>query len=107
MKKFLFILISFAFIASTGSIVTAQSRKIDDPANDVYIPGDQTVIRNKQYIDIREIGYSFGASGLTLTMKIQGAFSDDVTCTLTLNTEDVSYVLYYDWCEGSGVASSE
>ena len=52
---------------------------ITDPANDAYIPGGQTGISNRQYLDIREISYAFDDNGLTLTMELQGTVSDDVT----------------------------
>ncbi len=85
------------------------SGSITDPANDVYIPGGQTGISNMQYLDIRKITYTFDDNGLTLTMELQGTVSnsDGVTYTVTLDTEDASYVMMYDWGEWSSAATSE
>jgi len=88
----------------TGS---TQSASLTDPANDVYMPGGQTGISNQQHLDIREITYSFDDSGLTLTMEVQGTVSDDATYTVTLDTEDASYVIIYDYGEWLNAASSE
>jgi hypothetical protein len=85
----------------------ASSGSLTDPANDVYIPGGQTGISNQQHLDIREITYSFDDSGLTLTMELQGTVSDDATYTVTLETEDASYGMIYDYGEWSNVATSE
>ncbi len=86
---------------------STQSASLTDPANDVYMPGGQTGISNQQHLDIREIIYSFDDSGLTLTMELQGTVSDDATYTVTLETEDASYGMIYDYGEWSNVATSE
>ena len=83
------------------------SGSLTDPANDVYKPGGQTGISNQQHLDIREISYTFDDSGLTLTMELQGTVSDDATYTVTLDTEDASYVMIYDYGGWSSVATSE
>jgi hypothetical protein len=83
------------------------SGSLTDPANDVYIPGGQTGISNMQYLDIRKITYSFDDNGLTLTMELQGAVSNDVTYTVTFETTDASYGMIYDEGEWSNVATSE
>ncbi len=83
------------------------SLSLTDPANDVYVPGGQTGISNQQHLDIREITYSFDDSGLTLTMGLQGTVSDDTTYTVSLETEDASYVMIYDYGGWLNSASSE
>lgn len=88
---------------STGD----TSESLTDPANDVYMPGGQTGISNQQHLDIREITYTFDDSGLMLTMELQGTVSDDITYTVTLETEDASYVMIYDYGEWFNSAASE
>ena len=73
----------------------------------MYKPGGQPGISNQQHLDIREISYTFDDSGLTLTMELQGAVSDDATYTVTLDTEDASYGMIYDYGGWSSVAASE
>ena len=62
MKTITVMLIGLVFVASAGSIVSAQSEIIEDPENDVFYNNRGSITSNiasKPNVDIREIAYSF------------------------------------------------
>lgn len=110
MKKVIVILIGFIFVASMGITVSAQSGRIEDPANDVFYYNRGSIgsnIATKPDIDIREITYSFEGNTLTLTMRVEGTISsaDNFYYNIELKTDDdVDYEVSYSDGEGSAYA---
>ena len=115
MKKIFVILIGFAFIASMGIIVSAQSGSVTDPIGDVMhwrhtdtTWGWETNIGNKPNIDITEISYIVVEDQVTLSFEVAGTItnSDLVSYWAYLNTTDSNYMLYWTNGEGTGWAMS-
>ncbi|MDG6219311.1 MAG: hypothetical protein QCI00_07710 [Candidatus Thermoplasmatota archaeon] len=110
MKKILVTLIGFAFLASIGIIVSAQSGSVTDPIGDVMhwrhtdtTWGWETDIGNKPNIDVTEISYEVSGNQFILSFKVDGTIidSDLVAYWAYLNTSDSNY--FFNWVNGEGI----
>lgn len=113
MKKILIVLISFAFISSISTVVSAET--ITDPTSDVYhwdytgsAWGWDTNIGNKPNIDITELTYVVNGGQVTLSLKVAGTIenSEDISYTIWLNTTDSYYTAGWTNGEGYGMGMS-
>lgn len=114
MKKILVILIIIAFIASVGTIVSAQSGSITDPTGDVmhyrWHEGGfgWFSVENKPDIDITEVKYVVTGDIISLSLTVDGAITNSelVSYHVHLLTSDSSYIFTWVDGEGNGVATS-